>query len=153
MVDTLFEIASQPRTPWHPESHTQETACECLVALFSFPTETVPGLPFKYSDVLQDKATKEEWEHTLRALEILASRQGYREGIIRVFKILDEEELESVLQWVDALDPLLADDVDMENRLTDRIAQDYYAEVSPHNNEIVKQIWFDRGESDRATSF
>jgi hypothetical protein len=104
MVDLLFEVTSRPRTPWHPESCTQETACECLVALFSFPTDVVPGLPFNYSDTLQDRVAKEEWEQTLRALEILASRQGYREGIIRMFKILDEEEPECILRSVDALD-------------------------------------------------
>jgi hypothetical protein len=98
VIDILFEIASQPRTPWHPESHTQETACECLVALFSFPTNTVPDLPFSYSDAPQDKAAKEEWEQTMRALEILASRQGCREGIIRVFKLLEEEEPEWILR-------------------------------------------------------
>lgn len=98
MIDLLFEIVSQQRTAWHPESHTQETACECLVALFSFPTNIVPGIPFDYSDAPQDQASKEEWEQTLRALEILASRQGYREGIIRVFKLLDEEEPEWVLR-------------------------------------------------------
>jgi hypothetical protein len=68
------------------------------VALFSFPTNIVPGLPINYSDAPQDKAAKEEWEYTLRALEILASRQGHREGIISVFKLLDEEEPEWVLQ-------------------------------------------------------
>jgi len=98
MIDTLFEIVSQPRTPSHPESHTQETACECLVALFSFPENTVPGLPFSYVDAPRDKAAREEWEQTIRALEILTSRQGYREAIIRVFELLDEEEPEQVLR-------------------------------------------------------
>ncbi len=98
MVDILFEVVSQPRTPWHPESHTQETACECLVALFSFPTNIVPGIPFNFSEAPQDNVAKEEWEQTLRALEILASRQGFREGILKVFKLLDEEEPELVLR-------------------------------------------------------
>lgn len=98
MVDILFEVVSQPRTPWHPESHAQETACECLVALFSFPTNNVPGIPFNCSEASQDKVAKEEWEQTLRALEILASRQGFREGILRVFKLLDEEDPELVLR-------------------------------------------------------
>ena len=98
MIDILFEIVSQPRTPWHPESHTQETACECLVALFSFPTDIVPGIPFNYNDTPLDEASKEEWEQALRALEILASRQGYREGIIKVFKLLDEEDPEWVMR-------------------------------------------------------
>lgn len=101
----LFKIVSQPRTPWHPESHTQETACECLVALFSFPKDIVPGLPFNYSDAPGDKAAKDEWEQTIRALEILASRQGYREGIIKVFKLLDKEEPERVLRCVDTIGP------------------------------------------------
>lgn len=98
MIDILFEIVSQPRVPWHPEGHTQETACECLVALFSFPANTVPDLPFSYNDTPQDKAAKEEREQTIRALEILASRQRCREGIIRVFKLLDEEEPEWILR-------------------------------------------------------
>ena len=104
MIDILFRIISQPRTPWHPESHAQETACECLVALFSFPIDVVPGLPFNYNDAHQDKVVKEEWEQTLHALEILGSRQGYREGIIGLFKLLDEEEPESVLRCVDTVD-------------------------------------------------
>ena len=104
MIDILFGIISQPRNPWHPESHAQETACECLVALFSFPIDVVPGLPFNYNDAHQDKVVKEEWEQTLHALEILGSRQGYREGIIGLFKLLDEEEPESVLRCVDTVD-------------------------------------------------
>ena len=119
IIDILFEVASQPRTPWHPESHTQETACECLVALFSFPTDIVPGLPFDYSDAPEDKAAQEEWDQTLRALEILTSRQGYREGIIRVFKILDDEEPEWVLRCVNTVDQLFArnfnDEIDRPN--------------------------------------
>ena len=99
ILDKLLDCANLPLPEWYPESQVEGIACECLAAIFQFPTTSVAGLPFPFEGQLASKQD-EAYETSLEILKFLKSRPGWRNKIMGIWSKIEQITYQDIFRYI-----------------------------------------------------